>query len=158
MVERILALVASSIISFGACTSYGVNFIDKDNRRCLFFGLFEQIAHTARAYTHKHFDEVRTAHGEEWHIGFTSHSLCQEGFTGSRRAYEERAFGDFTSEFGVFLGILQEVYDFLHLLFRTFLSGNVFEEHSVVVFFVELLRFALSHREHATAGTFKEKG
>ena len=41
-------------------TSNGVNLIDKDNTRCVFLRMVEQITDTGRADTDEHFHEVRT--------------------------------------------------------------------------------------------------
>ena len=62
LVERVFALVVASAERIAAArTSDGIDFVNKDDARRLFFGLLEEVAHTAGSDTHKHFDEVGTA-------------------------------------------------------------------------------------------------
>ena len=110
-----------------AGTTHGINLIDEDNAWRLFLSLSEEVANTGCTDTHKHFNEVGTAHREEWYTCFTSYSLCQERLTCSRRTHEECSLRNLTTQVGIFLWVFEELHDFLHFLFGTFLSGHVLE-------------------------------
>ncbi|MPM36084.1 hypothetical protein SDC9_82679 [bioreactor metagenome] len=58
-------------------TSNCIDFIDEDDCRGSFFGLIEQITHTAGTDTDEHFHEFRTGNREERHTGLTSDSFGQ---------------------------------------------------------------------------------
>ena len=107
----------------------------------------------SRALTHEHLHEVAAAHREEGHAGLAGHSLGQQGLAGARRTYEECPLGNLSTQFGVFLGVLQEVDNLLHLFLRTHLAGHVLERDAQVVALLIHLGLALAHAEHATAGS-----
>ena len=77
----------------------------------------EEVTYAACTDADEHLHEIRAAHREERYIGFAGYGLGKEGFTGTRRAHEKCAFRDFSTYLGIFLGILEELDDFLHLLF-----------------------------------------
>src|ERR1700736_1373420 len=70
-VQRLLALVVPATETGAAMASHRVDFVDEDDARSILLSLLEKNTHAARANAHKHFDEVRTRNGEEWHIGFS---------------------------------------------------------------------------------------
>ena len=114
----------------------------------------EQVAHTTGSHTYEHLHEVASRHREEGYASLTGHGLGQQGLTRSRRTYEQGTLGNLTAQLGVFLWILQEFHDFLHLLLGTFLSGHVLERDVQVAAFLIHLGFRLAHAEDtATAGT-----
>ena len=115
----------------------------------------EQVAHTAGAHAHKHLNEVRTRHGEEGDVSFTSYCLGQEGLASARRAYEECSLGNLTTEVGELLWVLEELDNLLYLLLGFAESGHVLEGNAhLVVFFIDL-SLAAAHIEDAadTAAT-----
>ena len=142
-------VVGAHLYAFASCSSDGVYFVDEDDAGCFFFGLAEEVAHSACADTDEHFDEVATRHAEEWHIGFSCYGFGEQCFACSGRAYEECAFGYFASEVGVSLGIFEEFYDFLYFEFCAFLSGNVGKGDFVFVVFLEEFGSALAYVEDA---------
>ena len=153
LVERILAfVVAAETGAFGTRTSHRVNLVDEHDRGGLFFRFLEKVAHTAGTDAHKHLDKVGTRHREERNARFACHGLGQQRLTRSRRTDEEGAFGNLTAELRVFIGIFEEVYNLLHLLFRAFLSGHVLEGHLHSLIFIVFLGFAFAHAEQAAAG------
>ena len=128
LVQRALPLVVGAHGStIGAGTSHGVDFVDEDDTGCFLLGLTEEVAHAAGTDAHKHLHEIRARHAEEWHVGLAGHSLGQQRLTRARRAYEEGALGNLASQVGIFLGILQELDDFLHLLLGSCLPGHITE-------------------------------
>ena len=66
-------------------------------------------------------------------MGLTCDGLGQERLARSRRANEQRTLRDLAAQFGVFLGILEELHDLLDLLFGLHQSGHVFEGHLQVI-------------------------
>ena len=113
----------------------------------------EEVAHTAGTHAHEHLHKVAAAHREEGHAGLSGYSLGQQGFTGSRRTYQQGTLGNLSSQVGIFLRILKEGDNLLHLLFGTGLSGHILEGHvQFIVLFIDA-GFALAHTEYAAAGS-----
>ena len=113
----------------------------------------KDVAHAAGAHTDEHFDEVGAAHGEERHASLTGYSLGQERLTGSRRTNEQRALGYLSTQIGVFLWVLEEVDNLLHLLLGALLSSDILEGHAHLVAFLIELGLALADVEHAATAT-----
>ena len=155
LVQRVLALVVATRADVAATgTSHGIYLIDEDDARALLLSLAEEVADTAGTNANEHLHEIRTAHGEERHIGLAGHSLGKQGLTCSRRAYKQGALGYLATQFGVLGRILQEVHYLLHLLLCTLLTGNVLERHLGIVLLYKACT-ALAHIEdsHGTAST-----
>lgn len=47
-----------------------VNFIDKDDVRWLFFGLFKYIVDMGSINIYEYFNKVRIWYGKKWYFGF----------------------------------------------------------------------------------------
>ena len=151
-VQGVLALIVAThgwVLAAG--TTHGVDLINEDDTWRFLLCLAEEVANTRCTYADKHFHEVGTAHREEWNASFSSHRLCQKSLTGSRRTYEQGALRNLTTQVGVFLRILQEIHNFLHLLLGTFLSGNVLEGNADGISLLIHFRLALSYVEDAAA-------
>ena len=153
-IQRVFALVVSTHGRIlGAGTAHGIYLVDEDDTGRFLLGLAEQVAHTTGTHAHEHFNEVATRHGEEGHAGLACNSLGQQRLTRSRRSHEQSSLGNLTSQFGVFLRILQELNDFLHLLLGTFLSGHILERDVQVAAFFVHLGLRLAHVEDSASGT-----
>ena len=153
-VERILALIVAThgwTLRTGA--AHGVDLIDEDDARGFLLGLGKDVAHAAGAHADEHLDEVGAAHGEERHTSLTGYSLRQERLTGSRRTDEQCTLGYLTAQIGVFLWVLEEVDNLLHLLFGALLSSDILEGHAHLVAFLIELGLALADVEHAATAT-----
>ena len=151
-VKCVLALVvAAHRRVLRPCSAHGVNLVDEDDARRLLLGLGKHVAHAARAHADEHLHEVGTRHGEERHASLSGHGLGQQGLTCSRRADEQCARRNLSSEVGVFLRVLQEVDNLLHLLLGAFLSGHVLEGYAHLVGFLIELCLALADAEDASA-------
>lgn len=100
-------------------------------------GLLEKVAHARSAHAHEHLHEIRAGNRQERHIGLSRHRLRQQGFTRSRRAYQQRALGNFRTDGFVFVGFLEEIDDLHDLDLCLLQSGNVLESH--------LFEFSLSN-------------
>ena len=152
LIQRVFALVIgrkASVLGTGA--AHGVNLVDKDNARRLFLGLAEQIPHTGCSHAYEHFHEVRSRNGEERNVGLPCHGLGQQGFTGARRAHQQRSLRDFSAQGGVLLGVLEEVHNLHHLFLGAIQAGHVLEGDLGLIL-VRLPRIGLAHveRVHAT--------
>ena len=60
LIECLFPLVIASEPSAVTRLADGINLIDEDNTRCIFFRFFKQVSDTACTYADKHFDELGT--------------------------------------------------------------------------------------------------
>ena len=98
LVQRIFAFVIRRVTDvFASGPSDGVDFIDEDDARCFLLGLAEQVAHARCPDADKHLDEIRSADREERDVGLSGHGFGQQGFTCTRRSYQQGSFWNFTS-------------------------------------------------------------
>ena len=114
--------------------------------------MLEKVAYTTGTDTHKHFHEVGTRHREERYSSLSGYCLGQEGLTCSRRTHQQRTFGDLTTQFGIFLRILQEVHDFLNLLLGTGLTCHILERDTQVAALFVHLSLRLADIEDTASG------
>ena len=157
-VEGLLAFIVSAAgESAAAATADGVDFIQEDDAGAVVLGLFEEIAHAAGADADEHFDEIGTADAEERAIGFAGDGLGEQGFAGAGFADQQHAAGDSAAEALEFLGVLEELDDFHHLVLGFFNAGHIVEGDVGVILGGDFV-FALAEAaEHATgAGAVAE--
>ena len=151
-IQRILAfVVASHRWILRASTPYCIYLVDEYNRRCFLFGLSERIANTACTYTHEHFDKVGTTHREERSTRFACYCLCQQRLTCSRRTYKQCALWYLATQLGVFLRVLQELYNLLYFLLCAFLTSYVFKGNAYFATLFVYLGFRFAYAEHTAA-------
>ncbi|MNC31197.1 hypothetical protein D3C75_795110 [compost metagenome] len=136
LVERLLAFVMSAAKSGAALTSDSIDFIDKDNTRCILLRILEQITHTGCADTDEHFHEVGTGDAEERNTGFTGYRTCQQGFTCTWRAYEKHTLRNTGAYCGEFARIFQEFNDFDKLLLLFVGPCNILEADLLLLFII----------------------
>ena len=127
LVERLLALVVASAQTGAALTAHGIDLVDEDDRRRLFLGALEQVAHARRAHAHEHLDELRAGNREERHARLAGHGLGQQRLAGARRTDQQHAARNLSAELAEALGIREEVADLLELLDRLVNAGDVLE-------------------------------
>ncbi len=159
LVERVFALVVARKTGIPAtCTTDGIDFVDKDNAGSFLLGLFKEVAHTRCTYAHKHLHEIGTRNGEKRHIRLTCNRLSQQGFTCSRRAYQQCALGNLCSQLAIFCGSTQKIDNLFDLNFRLSQSGYVFEGNLLGrLLVVDLCAcFADIHQAIATATRARE--
>ena len=113
----------------------------------------EEVAHTAGADADEHLDEVAARHREEGDVGLAGYGFGQQRLTRSRRTDEQRALGNFAAQVGIFLGVLEEIDNLLHLLLGALLSGDVLERDVDALAFFKEAGLALAHAEDAARGT-----
>src|SRR5262245_550897 len=75
-----------------AVTPHRVDFVDKNNARCLLFSLLEKITGSGSSNPYKHFHEIGTANTEERHLGFARNRTSQQGLARSRGSDQQTPF------------------------------------------------------------------
>src|SRR5690625_2351583 len=73
LVQCLFTLIMTTAKASTTLPTYSVNFIDKNNTRCIFLRVFKQIANTGGTDPYEHFYEVRSTDGKEWNARFSSH-------------------------------------------------------------------------------------
>lgn len=71
------------------------------------------MTYTRRANANEHFQELRSRHCDEGHVGLSCCGLCQQRLSCAWRSSQHGTFGNLCSQFHVLLGVLKEV-DKLH--------------------------------------------
>ena len=89
LVERLFTLIVGIQGGIAALTN-GVDLIDKDDARCFFVCLFEEVTNLCGAATNKHLNKLGTCNLEERDSRFTGNGFGNERFAGTRRAYQKR--------------------------------------------------------------------
>ena len=133
LVERLFALVVPAAHAVAAMASDSVDFIDEDEAGSVFTTLFKHVADSARTDPNKHFHEVRTGDGEEWHIRLTGNGAGEQGLAGAGRADHQHTLGDGAAELLELAGIAEEIDDFKKLFLGLLDPGDVFERHLIAV-------------------------
>ena len=154
LVQGTLTLIVGPHLKASATgTTHGIYLVDKDNTRRFLLSLTEEVAYTTGTNAHKHLYKVATRHREERYVGFASHSLCQKGLTRSRRTNQQSPLGYLTTQVCIFIRILQELYNLLHLLLGTSLAGHILEGNLAGLLLIYQLGTAPAYVEdsHRTA-------
>ena len=145
LVQRILPFVIGTHIRILATgTSHGIYLVNKDDTRCFFLRLTEQVTHAAGTHTDEHLDKVATRHGEERHTGLSCHCLGEQRLACSRRAYQQSTLRYLTSQVSIFLRITEKLHNLLYLLFGSCQSCHVLERHIHTIVLIEHLCLRLS--------------
>src|SRR5690625_4126679 len=152
LVERLLTLIVATTVAAAAMATNGVNFVNKDDARCLFFGLIEHIPHSGGAHTDKHLHKVRARDGEKWHFGFPGDGFGQQGFTGTRSTRHQHAARDSAAELLKFTGVAQKLHQLLHLFLGLIHTGHISKGGFDLVF-TQQTRFALAKAHGTTLAT-----
>ena len=113
LVQGLLTLVVAAQLAAVALLADGVYLVDEHDAGGLFLGLLEEVTDFGCAHAHEHLHELRAGDGEERHVGFARHGLCQHGLAGTRRADEQDALGHRGTDLFVFLGVVQIIDDLL---------------------------------------------
>src|SRR5580765_973750 len=107
----------------------GIDFVDKDNARRMFFPLLEEIANTGCSDTDKHFYEIRSADTKERHTGFTGNGLGQQRFSCPGRTDNQDALGNAAAELLKLARILEKLDDLEHFVLGFIDTRNVGEQY-----------------------------
>ena len=134
LVERLLTLVIATTKSGATMPTNRINFIDENNTGSILLSLFEHVTNTARTDTNKHLDKIGARNGEERYICLTSDSLCEQGFTCSRRPNKQNTLWDFTAKSLKLPGIFQEFDNFFELGLCFIDTGHILKGDSALMF------------------------
>src|SRR5829696_9506451 len=93
LVQGLLLLARSPRHRLTAGTAYGIELVDKDDRRGVLAGLLEEVAHATSADAHEQLDELRGAQGEERHTRLARDGPRQERLARSRGSTKSTPFG-----------------------------------------------------------------
>src|SRR5690606_29390217 len=151
LVQRLLTFIVTAAQACATLAAYGVDFIDEDDARCRFLGLFEHVTHTGCTDTNEHFHEVRTGNGKERDLRFTGDGFRQQGFTGTRRADHQDAFRDLTAQFLEAARFTQIFHQLTHLFF-CFVATCYVSKSGFDLVFRQHTRLTLAER-HGTFAT-----
>ena len=149
-IERLFAFVVSTAPAMSATASDSVNFVNKNEARCVFAGLFKHVTNTAGADTNEHFHEIRTADAEESGVSFAGNCLGEQRLACAWSADHEYALGNASAQTLKFLGIAQELDQFGDLVLGFLNARHIFERNLVLVF-AEHAGLALAEAQRAFA-------
>src|SRR5690606_17701555 len=106
LVEGIFTFVVSTHDGvFATSATNSIDFIDKNDTRCLFLSLFKQVTYPRGAHTHKHLHKIRARQGEERHLCLTRYCFREQSLTRSGRAHQKCPFRNFSTQIGVFFWV-----------------------------------------------------
>ena len=111
LVQGLLALIVAAHTAAVSLLANGIDLINKNNARGFFLCLFEQITNLGCAHAHEHFHKFRAGNGEKRHICLACNGFCQHGFARARRAHQQQALRHGSPGFGIFLRVMQVIYD-----------------------------------------------
>src|ERR1051326_3093037 len=92
-----------------------IDFVDKDNARCVLLALLKEVPDAAGPHAHKHLNEIRAGDREKRHTGFAGDGAGEQGLAGSRRTNQQDAFGNPAAQLLELLWLPQKLDDFLPL-------------------------------------------
>ena len=115
LVEGLFPLVMAAAQAGAPLAPHGVDLVDEDNSRRLFFGLVKEIPHPAGAHAHIELHKVGARDGQEMDSRLSGHGLGQQGFTGARRAHQQNALGDAGPQIQKALGVPEKLHNLLEL-------------------------------------------
>ena len=145
------AFVVSAAKTVAAMAADRVDLIDEDEARSVLLSLLEHVANARGAHADEHLDEIRSADGEEWHVGFAGDRPREERLAGSRRPDHEDALRDASAQLLKFLWILKELDEFGDLFLGLLDAGHILEGDSVLLL-REHARLALAEIQRAPSG------
>ena len=153
LVQRLFSFVVAAAEACASLTSNRIDLVDKNDARCVFLCLFEQVSDSGRTYTYEHFHEVRTAYRKERHSCFSGCRSGDIGLTCSRRAYEQYTLRYPCTQIVVFGRMLQEVYYFFKFFLFLLKSCNVLECYLLEVTVFLKLGAALAERHRLASAS-----
>ena len=133
MVQGLFALIVSAAQAGSTVTADSIDFIDEDNTRRIFLALFKQIANAACADTDEHFNEIRAGDGKERYISLAGNGAGKQGFTGSRRAYQQHTLRNAAAKLLKFLRLAKKFNNLLELFLRLIHAGDVLKRHFLLL-------------------------
>ena len=129
LVQGLLPFVVAAADAGSIVTAFanGIDLVDEHDAGGLLRGLLEQVTHSGRAHAHEHLHKFGTGDAEEGHARLTGDRLGQQGFTGTRRAHQQRTLGQGGADAVVLAGVMQKVHDLGQGFLGFVLPGHVRE-------------------------------
>ena len=78
------------------------------------------------------------------------HGLCEQGLSGSRRAYKQGTLGKFCSDCCIFVRIMQKFHNLLQRFLGLILSGHILKCDTGLLLYIGF-GFTLAYAHHASA-------
>ena len=146
LVQRLLLLGVIAVAVIPGAT-HGIDFVNENDAGGNFGGLLEQVTHPAGTHAHEHLYKVRAGDGEEGNPRLSCHSLGKQRLAGTGRANQQRTLGKLGADFGVLLGVVEEINDFGQGFLGFVLTGHILKGHAGLLFHIHF-RFALAEAAH----------
>ncbi len=153
LVQRLLPLVIPASVLGITALADRVDLIDKNDTRRHRLRLLKQIPHTGGPDADKHFHKIRTRQGEKRNICLSCQRLCQQRFSRSRRADQQRALWQLRADLPVLIRVLQKVDQFRQRFFRFLFSRHIFKRNAGFLLYVHFRR-RFSHSHNTAAAIF----
>ena len=118
LVEGLFAFLVSADLRAATPAAERVDLIEKDDARCVFLGVLEEVAHARRADADEHLDEVRATQGVVGNLGLARHRAGEERLAGAGGADQQDAPRHACPQLTETAGRLEELDDFLELVLR----------------------------------------
>ena len=116
-----------------ALATHSIDLVDENDAGHGLFGLIEQVTHAGCTHADIHFHKVRAGDGVEGHPRLACTGTGQQGLTGTRRAHQQHTVGDAGTQRIELIGALEELHNFLELLFFLVLTGHIGKGGSLFV-------------------------
>ena len=138
MVQCLFTFIIAAELTAITFLANGINFVDKDDTWSFFLCLFEQVTHTCGTHANEHFDKFGTGDGEERYLRFAGYCFCEQRLTCTRRAYKQSTLRHISTNFSVFIRIMQEVDQFLQCFLSLILPGDIGKTFAGLGLYIDL--------------------
>ena len=125
LVESLLPFIVTAAKSASSGAAHRIKLINEENTGSVLPSGLEEITDTGSTHTDEHLNEVRTGGVEEVDARLTRNGSGKQGLTCSRRSHKEDALGNPGSDFNESFRVLEEINDFLKLVFAFLLSCHI---------------------------------
>ena len=97
LVKGLLTLVVTAAHADAATATDRIDLVHEDDRGGVRLCFLEQITHAGCAHTHEHLNKVGTGNRVERRASLARNSFREQGLTGTGRAIQQHALGDFSA-------------------------------------------------------------
>ena len=139
LVQRLLALVVAAAYACTPVTTYGIDFVNKDDTGSVLLALFEEISHARGAHAHEHLHKIRAGHGEKGHASLAGYGPGKQGLACAWRAHEQNALGNTAAKAGELLGVGEEFHHFHEFFLGLVHACHIGKGHTLLLVLVEKL-------------------
>ncbi|KAI6756573.1 hypothetical protein HG530_011171 [Fusarium avenaceum] len=131
--QLVQCLFRMSLVSRVTLATYGIKFINEDNRGRLVLGGSKEFTDSLGSNTNEDLVKFTAGHVEERNTSFTSNSSSEERLTGTRRTDQEDTLGKFGTEVAKLFRVLQKLDDFLEFLLGFITTVDIVESSSLLL-------------------------